>query len=693
MAEKGFGVKEINLIGPSGTPTIESPNNLNLNAVNVAISTNVSIGGTLTVTGSVSVGGTLTYEDVTNIDSIGIITARSDIKVGTAITLTSAGAGFYAGIVTASDFVKVDGTSLGGGGSGISTISGVVSIANDLDVDGHTNLDNVSISGLTTTSGYLDATSRLYFGKGTGTKYMYGSGTDIKTFLASEGNFEITLNASGGTGGTFIVERNSGNSLLEAKGTGVVDISGDLNVTGVGNSVTAPSLYGDGQKIEPRKIYPTTSALNINYKIPFVDGSDSYEIPYVDQSGFTYNPSTNVLTAGTFSGSGANLTNLPAANLTGSLPAISGANLTNLPTTSPDEAPVINYSITSNGASAYRFTGGGVVSSEDNPDLFLVRGQTYRFNNTTGSNHPFAIRSVVTNSGGTDYTNGVTGSQNGVQLFTVPLNAPSKIHYQCTIHTSGMQGDIYISGGDGANEKVGITTFMEGISLDHASSSTHYKIENDSSGRLLFARSNGTVDLSIGPNGQLGLGGASSYGSIGQVARSTVSSSIGNKQPEWASALYYPSILREMTPTSNAISYNSIPSWVEKITILFHKVSLSGGNNIYVKLQNSGGTISSGYNSFSCNGAGGSGVSRNDSFVIATNSGSHTCSGKMEIHKIDNNGLRWVSTHMTVKLDNNVRSGAGDLTIASGGAVTGYYIEASGTNNFDGDSRISIILQ
>ena len=37
MAEKGFGVKEINLIGASGTPTIESPNNLNLNAVNVCL--------------------------------------------------------------------------------------------------------------------------------------------------------------------------------------------------------------------------------------------------------------------------------------------------------------------------------------------------------------------------------------------------------------------------------------------------------------------------------------------------------------------------------------------------------------------------------------------------------------------------------------------------------------------------------
>ena len=79
MAEKGFGVKEIKFVG--STPKIDSPNNINLNAVNVAISTNVSIGGTLTVTGNVSVGGTLTYEDVTNIDSVGLITARNGLNV------------------------------------------------------------------------------------------------------------------------------------------------------------------------------------------------------------------------------------------------------------------------------------------------------------------------------------------------------------------------------------------------------------------------------------------------------------------------------------------------------------------------------------------------------------------------------------------------------------------------------------
>ena len=50
MADKSFGVKDINLIGASGTPEIESPNNLNIKAVNVAISTDMSVGGELTVT-------------------------------------------------------------------------------------------------------------------------------------------------------------------------------------------------------------------------------------------------------------------------------------------------------------------------------------------------------------------------------------------------------------------------------------------------------------------------------------------------------------------------------------------------------------------------------------------------------------------------------------------------------------------
>ena len=37
--------------------------------------------------GNVTIGGTLTYEDVTNIDSVGIITAQSDVHVGAGLSV------------------------------------------------------------------------------------------------------------------------------------------------------------------------------------------------------------------------------------------------------------------------------------------------------------------------------------------------------------------------------------------------------------------------------------------------------------------------------------------------------------------------------------------------------------------------------------------------------------------------------
>ncbi len=66
--------------------------------------------GILTCTGDVTVGGTLTYEDVTNIDSVGLVTAKSGIKVGNPVspgigaTIDPNGNAVFAGIVTATNF-------------------------------------------------------------------------------------------------------------------------------------------------------------------------------------------------------------------------------------------------------------------------------------------------------------------------------------------------------------------------------------------------------------------------------------------------------------------------------------------------------------------------------------------------------------------------------------------------------------
>ena len=60
-------------------------------------------------TGNVSVGGTLTYEDVTNIDSVGIVTARTGIKVlAGGISIVGGGA-TVAGIATFHDGADIEG--------------------------------------------------------------------------------------------------------------------------------------------------------------------------------------------------------------------------------------------------------------------------------------------------------------------------------------------------------------------------------------------------------------------------------------------------------------------------------------------------------------------------------------------------------------------------------------------------------
>ena len=76
-----------------------------------------AVSGGVNITGNLGVSGVLTYEDVTNVDSIGIITARTDVLVGSTIKL-----GASSGIVTATSY-RGDGSQLTGISVGITTES------------------------------------------------------------------------------------------------------------------------------------------------------------------------------------------------------------------------------------------------------------------------------------------------------------------------------------------------------------------------------------------------------------------------------------------------------------------------------------------------------------------------------------------------------------------------------------------
>ena len=88
----------------------------------VGITSVADIVGAAATFNSVSVGGTITYDDVTRIDSVGIVTAGGGLYVGrtegtgTGIgaTFTTAGDAILAGVVTA--------TSFSGDGSGLSGV-------------------------------------------------------------------------------------------------------------------------------------------------------------------------------------------------------------------------------------------------------------------------------------------------------------------------------------------------------------------------------------------------------------------------------------------------------------------------------------------------------------------------------------------------------------------------------------------
>jgi hypothetical protein len=92
-----------------------------VNATGIVTATSF-YGGSATITGNVSIAGTLTYEDVTNVDSVGIVTARSGLQVtggsvvvGSAVTLSSGGINVV-GVITATSSVVGSAVTLSSGG-------------------------------------------------------------------------------------------------------------------------------------------------------------------------------------------------------------------------------------------------------------------------------------------------------------------------------------------------------------------------------------------------------------------------------------------------------------------------------------------------------------------------------------------------------------------------------------------------
>jgi len=343
------------LSGIETSATADQTNAEIRDAVEAATDSNVFTDADHTKLNAVEASADVT--DATNVDAAGAVMnsdldGKGEILVGdgsgdpTALALGTNGYILTADSTEAAG-VKWAANAGGGGGTGISNVveDTTPQLGGNLDVNGQ---DIVS-----TSNGDIDLDPN-------------GSGKVVAKGNATRGSGQLKLNCEQNSHGVIIKgpphsaaadytltlpnTDGAANQVLKSDGSGNLDWVNQTTDTVVGGATgvdfndNVKSRYGSSNELEvyhdsTYNIIDNASAdLHIKHGSEFqakFNQDGAVEIYYdgnvrlaTTNAGLT---ATGTVTATTFSGSGASLTSLPAANLTGTLPAISAANLTNVP--------------------------------------------------------------------------------------------------------------------------------------------------------------------------------------------------------------------------------------------------------------------------------------------------------------------------------------------------------------------------
>ena len=246
-AEDGIGAPQfpngINVTGvvtatvlDATVPFLTVGNNAQLGNAGIITATGANISGDLsavngTFSGNVTIGGTLTYEDVTNIDSVGLITARNGISVS-------------------SGGLKV----LAGGSNFNSTITGTATTSTTITVSDESSNTSCNLLFATSNTGNVapKTGSNLTFNSSNGAlsaTTFVGSGSQLTSLPAGQltgslpaidGSALTGIDASAITTGTTKVQTNATSIVSQVSGSGIGTFTAQgLNVTGI---VTATSM-------------------------------------------------------------------------------------------------------------------------------------------------------------------------------------------------------------------------------------------------------------------------------------------------------------------------------------------------------------------------------------------------------------------------------------------------------------------
>ena len=260
---------------------------------------------------------TVTLGEVTDVDDLtisGSLISGSAV-VGSAVTSNLSGIN-VSGAVTATSF-SGDGSALTGVASTDNIITGTAATFTN-----QVAIDNLSVTGVTTTGIATVSTSVVVGSAVTVTATAISINPTVTTTIGDSGNvdFKDDAKARFGTGNDLSIYHNGAHSYIHDSGTGNLKIlSSKLDIINPGSTESIAAFSENGSCEFNYDNIKRLETIAIGAKV-----TGELQITSGVQA-------TGVVTATSFTGSGANLTSLPSAQLSGALPAISGALLTNLP--------------------------------------------------------------------------------------------------------------------------------------------------------------------------------------------------------------------------------------------------------------------------------------------------------------------------------------------------------------------------
>ena len=252
-----------------------------IGGANLNATTGISTLLALKVTGNVSIAGTLTYQDVTNVDSIGIITARAGVNVsagqldvGSNIKLGNAG------VITATSFVG-SGANLTGITAGLSNI--VEDTSPQLGGTLDTNNQDITFNGAQNVSWDSSAADFIFNDYA---KLNLGTDKDFRMYQDTNNTILQSNNTAGGVylqGALVQIGSETGEAGVKFVKNGAVELYHD-NVKALSTSSTGINVWGrSGNGI--LDIYPTGSAVYSILNLHNTVGGTAYNAQLIATSG------------------------------------------------------------------------------------------------------------------------------------------------------------------------------------------------------------------------------------------------------------------------------------------------------------------------------------------------------------------------------------------------------------------------